>query len=131
MSVIQCCGIRQKTSAFICDAPEGFVFQQIDFLKYCKKCKATVMQVTRLDADGNVSYFRRTNEAARGLFDRMRTSIVFKIREPFALVNNKSSFWLPYNEFGTIKRCYANLSSLKPVGESLMLPSKKFLLCKK
>ena len=122
VSVIQCCGRNQKTHAFICDAPEGFVFQQIDFLVYCKVCKTTVMQVTRVDSDGQVSYFRRTNADARRLFERMRPSIQFKVPPLFSPVSQKSSFWLPYNEFGTVKRCYSNLSALKPVGESLMLP---------
>lgn len=125
MSVIECCGQRQKTHAYICDPPKGFVFQQIDFLVLCKQCKATVMQVTRLDCDNNISTFRRTEWAARALFEKMRPSILYKIPSPHVIVNQKSNFYLNYNEFGKVKKCYANFSSLEPVGESLFFPKEK------
>ena len=124
MSVIKCCGYCQKTHAFICDAPEGYIYQRIDYLVYCKVCKNTVMQVTRVDEKGAVSSFRRTNERARELFDRLRTSILFKLDGRMPAVSGKSSFYLRYNEFGKIKRCYSNFWSLKPVGESLDLPGR-------
>ena len=123
MSVIKCCGFCQKTHAFICDAPEGFVYQRIDYLVFCKVCKNTVMQVTRVDENGKISTFRRTNERARELFDRLRTSILFKLDAPMPL-RGGSSFYLRYSEFGRVKRCYSNFSALKPVGESLDLPGR-------
>lgn len=131
MSVISCCGIKQKTHAYVCDPPEGYVFQQIDFLVLCKHCKSTVMQVTRLDCQNRVTYFRRTEWAARELFERMRPSIRYKIPKNHVIVNRFSSFSLPYNEFGRVKKCYSNFSSLLDVGESLDLPKSTRILLKK
>ena len=126
--MLKCCGVRQKTSAFICDAPSGFLYQRIDFLVRCKVCKRTVMHVLRLDASNNSSGFRRTDEQARELFDKMRTSILYKIVEPYEIAPTKGSFYLGYNEFGLKKRCYSNFSSLLDTGESLVLPEKRIVL---
>lgn len=106
----------------MCDPPEGFIYQRIDFLVWCQKCKRTVMQVTRISAKNRVSRFRRTDEAARELFERMRSTIRFRIAEPFSLVNNRGGFYLCYNEFGQKKKCFSNFSSLRFVNESLPLP---------
>ena len=48
--MIHCCGKNQRSKAFICDPPEGYIYQRIDFLVWCKVCKHTVMQVTRVNA---------------------------------------------------------------------------------
>lgn len=126
--MLKCCGIRQKSTAFVCDAPSGFLYQRIDFLVCCKHCKRTVMQVSRLNHVHEVSYFRRTDEAARALFERMRTSILYKIVEPYEIAPTHGSFYLMYNDFGRKSRCYSNLSALLDVGESLALPEKRLIL---
>ncbi len=122
MGVLQCCNLRQKTHTYVCDPPEGFVFQRLDYLGWCKQCKSTVLQVSRIDISSNVSYFRRTDEKAKELFERLKSSIRFKINDGAWGVQPRSSYWLGYNEFGKKKRCYSNFSSLQPLGESLMLP---------
>lgn len=129
--MLKCCGIRQKSAAFICDAPAGFLFQRIDFLVRCKVCKRTVMQVSRLDVNHNVDYFRRTDDKAHELFERMRTSILFKVVSPYECVVTKSSFYLNCNEFGRKVRCYSNFSTLLDIGESLWLPEKRIILAPK
>lgn len=109
----------------MCDPPEGFIYQRIDFLVWCKKCKKTVMQVTRISAKNRVVTFRRTDNEARELFERMRASIRFRIVEPFSPVGNRSAFFLYYNEFGRKKKCYSNLSALRIPPESLQLISRR------
>ena len=128
--MLKCCGIRQKTTAFICDAPDGYVFQRIDFLTYCKVCKHTIMQVTRVDASSKISWFRRTDEAARLLFDRMRTSILYKVEQPCENLPRHGRFYLFCNEFGRKTKCYSNVSSMLDIGESLSLPEKKIIVNK-
>lgn len=125
--MIECCGKKQRARAFICDPPEGFIYQRIDFLVWCKKCKKTVMQVTRISVKNRVVRFRRTDDAARTLFERMRPSIRFRVVEPFSLVNNRSEFFLYYNEFGKKKKCFSNLSALKIPPDSLSLPQSRCL----
>ena len=119
-AMIYCCGRLQRCVSFMCDAPQGFLLQRIDFLCYCKQCKHTVLQVSRLDVDHKISWFRRTDDDARKLFDRLRTSIQYRITIPYNYVNNKSSFSLGCNVFGRKQKCYSNLSSLLDVGESLL-----------
>lgn len=129
--MIKCCGVRQKSVAFICDAPRGFLYQRIDFIVRCKVCKHTVMQVSRLDCDHQLSSFRRTDERAHELFERLRTSILYKVVEPYEFAPTKGSFYLNCNEFGRKVKCYSNLSSLLDVGESLSLPEKRIILSSK
>lgn len=129
--MLKCCGIRQKSTAFVCDAPSGFLYQRIDFLVRCKQCKRTVMQVTRLNYQNEISSFRRTDDSARELFERMRTSIQFKVVEPYEIAPTKGAFYLMCNEFGRKSRCYSNLSALLDVGESLELPEKRLILTSK
>ena len=126
--MLKCCGIRQKSAAFVCDAPSGFLFQRIDFLVRCKVCKRTVMQVSRLDVNNNVDWFRRTDAKAHELFERMRSSIIYKVVEPYEYVVTKGSFYLNCNEFGRKTKCYSNLSALLDIGESLCLPEKRIIL---
>lgn len=126
--MLKCCGIRQKSTAFVCDAPSGFLYQRIDFLVRCKQCKRTVMQVTRLNHQNEISTFRRTDDSARELFERMRMSILFKIVAPYEIAPSRGRFYLMYSEFGRKSRCYSNLSALIDVGESLALPEKRVIL---
>jgi len=113
--MIECCGKKQRSRAFICDPPDGFIYQRIDFLVWCKKCKKTVMQVTRISAKNRVVRFRRVDDEARALFEKLRTSIRFRVVEPFSLVSSHSGFYLYYNEFGKKKKCFSNLSALQPI----------------
>ncbi len=126
--MLKCCGVSHKTTAFICDAPSGFIYQRIDFLVKCKVCKRTVMQVSRLDAQNKFSSFRRTDDDARALFERMRTSILYKIVEPHVIAPSKGAFYLMCNEFGRKSKCYSNISALLDIGESLALPEKRLVL---
>jgi len=89
------------------------------------------MQVTRLNYQNEISSFRRTDDSARELFERMRTSIQFKVVEPYEIAPTKGAFYLMCNEFGRKSRCYSNLSALLDVGESLELPEKRLILTSK
>lgn len=126
--MLKCCGVRQKSIAFICDAPKGFLYQRIDYLVKCKVCKRTVMHVLRLDHKNEPQGFRRTDDAARELFERMRSSILFKVIEPYEIAPRGGHFYLMCNEFGRKSKCYSNLSALLDVGESLSLPEKRIIL---
>ena len=121
--MIECCGHKQKSVAYMCDPPKGFLLQRVDYLVWCKHCKRTIMQVTRLDLQHRVSSFRRSDADAEKLFDKLRTSILYKIKEPRTITPTHGSFWLGYNEFGHKKRCYSNLSALKTTNDSLPLPT--------
>lgn len=118
--MISCCGRLQRGIAFMCDEPEGFLLQRIDFLCCCKQCKHTVLQVSRLDVEHRFSSFRRTDDEARALFEKLRTSIRYRIFTPYSYANNRSKFYLNCNVFGRKQKCYSNVSSLIDVGESLV-----------
>lgn len=128
--MLECCGKFYKTVSFMCDAPEGFLAQRLDYLRYCGHCKRAVLQVTRINLNHEVSRFRRTDALARDLFERMRSSIIFQIVEPYNYVNQRGKRFLRYNKFGVVDKCFSNFSSLLDVGESLDLPKKRIYLKK-
>lgn len=113
MGFIHCCaGLRKSKSYAV--SPEGnYLFAQADYLEKCPVCGHTVIQLTRIDFENNVSVCRKINEKARKLFNRLKSSILFENKTHFTGTSAHSRFYLYYNEFGVKKKCYSNLSTLK------------------
>lgn len=128
MSLIHCCGALQKTKAFVCDPDDGYLFRRIDWLPACRRCRSTVLQVTRLGLDHKVSYFRRTGDDARALFDKLRTSIIYELSPGYSFIASGSRSYLRYSHFGSKRRCYSSLSALRlGLFENLDLPQNNFI----
>ena len=113
MGYIHCCGALHKTRTY-CLVPQGkFILCEIDYLTKCPVCGHTVVQLTRIDKNDNISVIRRINKKAKEFFEKLKTKILYEIRP---INYNKlpvGSFYLNYNEFGVKKRCYSNLKTLK------------------
>ena len=113
MGYIHCCAGLRKSKSYSVSPEENYAFAQVDYLEQCPICGHTVMQLTRIDFDNNVSVCRKINDKARKLFNKLKDSILFEKKEASVGLNIHSKFYLYYNEFGVKKKCYSNLSTLK------------------
>lgn len=111
MGYIHCCGTLHKTKTYKVVPQGDFVLCELDFLKKCPVCGHTIVQLTRIDKDENISVIRKTNSKAKEFFHRMQKFILYE--QTSQTYNRCGKFYLNYNEYGVKKRCYSNLSSLK------------------
>ena len=113
MGYIHCCGGLRKAKSYSVVPEKEYHSVLVDFLEECPVCGHTVTQLTRIDFDDNISVYRKTNEKARKLFEKLKSKILFEEKNLFSKIKAYSNFYLNYNEFGVKKRCYSNLSTLK------------------
>lgn len=113
MGYIHCCGGLRKSKSYAVTPEENYLFAQVDYLQECPICGHTVTQLTRIDYKNEVSTYRKVNEKARKLFEKMKTLILFEKNAETIGYIPSSKYGFYYNEFGVKKKCYSNLSSLK------------------
>lgn len=113
MGLVHCCGGKRKSKSYSLAPEKDYIFAEFDYLEECPVCGHTVAQVTRVDFNNNISVCRKVNEKARKFFDKLKTSIISEQSVQFKCITSYSGFYLNYNEFGTKKKCYSNLSTLK------------------
>lgn len=113
MGVLYCCEGHRTTRRFKLLPQEGYKMAILDYLEKCPVCGHTVAQITRIDQNDKVSVCRKINKKARELFDRVKASIIEEELSEKKVHNYNSKSSLMYNEYGNIKKCYSNLSSLK------------------
>lgn len=113
LGYIHCCNGKRKSVSFALSPEEKYLIVELDYLKECPVCGHTVVQLTRIDFDNNVSVCRKTNEKARKFLKNIQALILYKKEPEIKTVNSYSKFYLYYNEFGVKKKCYSNLSTLK------------------
>lgn len=111
MGYIHCCGTLHKTRSYKIVPQDDFVLCELDCLKRCPVCGHTVVQLTRIDKNNNISVIRKVNLKAREFFKNIQKYILYeKVPQKY---NRCGKFYLNYNEYGVLKRCYSNLSTLK------------------
>lgn len=113
MGYIHCCGALHKTKSYRLVPQDNFVICEADYLSKCPVCGHTVVQVTRIDKEDNISIIRKVNKKAKNFFENLKKYILYEIRPINYNKVNYGSFYLNYNEFGVQKRCYSNLKTLK------------------
>ncbi len=113
MGYIHCCGALHKTRSFCLSPQEQFLMCELDYLPKCPICGHTVVQLTRIDKEDNISIIRKVNKKAREFFIKLKKFILFEEKPINYNRVNSGSFYLNYNEFGVKKRCYSNLKALK------------------
>ena len=111
MGYIHCCGGLRKTRSFRLSPQGDFVLCELDYLHKCPICNNTIIQITRIDKDNNVSTVRKSNKKGLDLFKKLKSKILYE--EKNYKVTNQSKFYLYYNEYGKKKKCFSNLSNLK------------------
>lgn len=92
---------------------ENFVVCEMDYLAKCPNCQHTVLQLTRVDGEQNVSIVRYVNDVARKYFQKLKSKVLYERKYYDYSKRRGGTFYLNYNEYGVKKRCYSNLSSLK------------------
>lgn len=110
---IHCCAGLRKSKSYAIAPESDYRFAQLDYLEQCPICGHTVVQITRIDFENNVSVCRKINGKARSLFEKLKKTILFEKKPEGVRVKAYSKFYLNYNEFGVKKKCYSNLSTLK------------------
>lgn len=111
MGFIHCCGALRRSVTYSLAPEDGFLIAEVDVLNICPACGNLVVQLTRINLDHEVSTIRKSNAQARKLFLNVRTSILYEQKNKYLPVT-KSKFYLNYNEYGTKKRCYSNISTM-------------------
>lgn len=121
MPYIECCNKRRFCDAYRIENIEGVVLNDAYYLEACPVCGHTVLLIKRFCYDGSISIVRKTNEKARKLAEKLRSTIICQ-HIPKVVIGG-SSYFLRYNHYGCVKKCFSNLSSLN-IGlfESLDLP---------
>ncbi len=111
MGYIHCCGGLHKCKSFKISPENEFQTVEMDFLEKCPNCGHTIVQVTRLDFENKISIIRKINSKAIKMFEKLQSKIITSKNMP--VFKNIGRFYLNYNEYGKVKKCYSNLSSLK------------------
>ena len=110
MPYLECCNRRRFCNAYKIENISGLVLNIAYYLEACPICGHSVLIIQRFVFDGSMSEVRKINDKARKLFDKIRPTIICKYVSTEA---GGSSYFLKCNEYGSIKRCYSNLSSLQ------------------
>lgn len=113
MGYIHCCGALHKTRTYRLVPQDSFILCELDYLTKCPVCGHTVVQLTRVDRDDNISVVRKVNKKAKVFFEKLKKFILYEVRSIKYNKVNCGKFYLNYNEFGVKKRCYSNLRTLK------------------
>lgn len=113
MGYIHCCGSLHKTKTFYLVPQDKFVLCELDYLTKCPICGHTVVQLTRISENDEISIVRKTNKKAKEFFSKLKNQILYEVRPITYNNKNLGKFYLNYNEFGVQKRCYSNLRTLK------------------
>lgn len=113
MGYIHCCSGLRKSKSYSLTPEENYLFVQLDYLNECPICGHSVIQLTRIDSGNNVSVCRKINEKAKRMFEKLQSSILFEKNAEVTGYRSSSNFYLYYNEYGTKKKCYSNLSTMK------------------
>ena len=72
MGYIHCCGALHKTRSYSVVPSENFVVCEVDMLTKCPVCGHTVVQLTRVDKNDNVSVVRKVNKKAKIFFQKLK-----------------------------------------------------------
>ena len=113
MGYIHCCAGLRQSKVYSLIPENDYLLAQMDYLVECPVCGHAVIQITRIDKNNEVSIYRKINERARKLFEKLKKSIIAEKKSESFQVKNQPKFYLYYSEYGVKKKCYSNLSSLK------------------
>ena len=113
MGYIHCCSGLHKTRSFVLAPEHNYKVCELDYLWKCPVCGHTVVQLTRIDNNNILSSLRYKNKSALKFLNKIKSKILYERKDFDYSKYNKGTFYLNYNEYGVIKRCYSNLSNLR------------------
>lgn len=115
MAYIECCGKKHKAIVFELKLKNDNCVSKILKNAFCPHCGKNIIIIEeKMLRNGveQIRYVRRQGKEADKLFDKLEKDILCQIIEQ-KNVQYKKGFYLNCNEYGKIKKCYSNLSSLK------------------
>lgn len=112
MGYVKCCEHNRKAKSFQIAPESGYTNCIMHVLDVCRECNNYIVELHRTKASGAVDVIRRIEDEALKLFYKLRDSgsILYEIK-PDNIICGK--FYLPYGEYGAVKKCYSNLSTMK------------------
>ena len=114
MGYIQCCSALHKCRTFLFKCDNQSIYKQVDYLEKCPICGHTVLQLTKIDTKNIILFYRIKNKKARTCLEKYSKDIIEeKTNSSNKYIKYQGKFYLNYNEYGKIKKCYSNLSTLK------------------
>jgi hypothetical protein len=76
----------------------------------CSQCKRLIVSLEKVDFTGRKTCIRKYGLQAQLLYERNKFNILYEIAQ---LKSGKFGFYLNYQEYGKVKKCYSNLRTLK------------------
>lgn len=109
---VECCGKLHKARVYKLVSENGYKNSYLK-IAYCPVCKTTFAITEKVSIKNNKKKRERYNGyfAAARIYKHLLYAIITEICS--FKCGASSSFYLKYNEYGKIKKCYSNLSALK------------------
>lgn len=113
MVKILCHSVLQKTQVFkIVPTKENVQEEFVLYLEKCVICQKPVLEIRRVDDLGNfLEPVRLRTKNIQKFLDKM--NVIWKPDKVVSINAPYSKFNLGYNEYGTKKKCYQNISNLQ------------------
>lgn len=113
MGYIHCCSGLRKCKTFDVKPYDNYIFCELSYLESCPVCGNTILQLTRLNNNNEISVYRLKNKKARKFYQKIKSKIIAeKVYNYSALNRQQGRSYLYYNEYGVKKKCFSNLSSM-------------------
>ena len=90
MGYIHCCGALHKTRTFYLSPQDKFMLCELDYLSKCPVCGHTVVQLTRISDNNEISVIRRTNKKAKEFLCENFIDDILSIDKKMLLINPKA-----------------------------------------
>lgn len=110
MFKVECCKVKRKADVYILAVNKKEDYKVLKTLR-CPVCKKVIALLEKKMYDGKITFVRFEGKKAEEFIDRQFCNILYELKPLSA--SKSSMFYLNYSEYGKIKKCYSNLSSLK------------------
>ena len=109
MFTLKCCDGMRKCKVFA--LAKGRLFESAVLkIGRCSKCKRLIVSVEKTDFNGRKTCIKKYGLQAQLLYERNLYNILYEVVQ---YKSGKYGFYLNYQEYGKVKKCYSNLHTLK------------------
>lgn len=106
---LKCCNGQRRCKAYAL-APSSNLQSCIMLVGRCSKCGKLLVGIEKIDYSGKKTLICKTRRDAYLLYEKNIHNIIYEIVD---ISIGKFGFYLNYSEYGKVKKCYSNLSTLK------------------
>lgn len=113
MGYLHCYSGLRKCRTFSVKPYDNYIFCELDYLETCPVCGNSILQMTRLNSNNEISVYRLKNKKAKKFLEKIKPNIIEEKTYNYSSINRQHGrFYLYYNEYGVKKKCYSNLSTM-------------------